>query len=250
MKDNKKRIPGPVRVCVSVAFWLGIWELAAVLIGKELLFPTPFTVLEHLGGLVVTGEFWIKTGVSLARVMGGFLIGCLAGTALAVPAAFSEWGDAVISPLVRVIRSTPVASFIILVMLWTGYGFVPVVTSALMAAPVVFLNVLEGIRETDRKLLEVARVYRFGRKKTLRLIYLPSVRPYFLAGAVTSLGLAWKAGIAAEVLCLPRNAIGGEIYYSKLYLETADLFAWTAVVILLSFVLEKITGKVIGRKKE
>lgn len=238
-----------IKVVVATIFWIGIWFLAASLISKELIFPSPVTVIQRLGNLVGEGVFWRKTFLSLLRVLGGFVTGCIFGTLLAVLSAVSEWADAIITPFVRMIRSTPVTSFIILVMLWISYDFVPVFIAGLMVAPVMFMNLKEGISETDKGLLEVARVFRFDRKKTVKTVYFPSVKPYFVSGAVTSLGLAWKAGIAAEVICLPSSAIGREMYYSKLYLETPDLFAWTVVVVIFSYIFEKLLAKLMKEAK-
>ena len=150
--------------------------------------------------------------------------------------------------MIRVARATPVASFIILAFLWIGKTQVPGFISMLMVLPVVWENTAAGIRSADPLLLEMAKSYRFGFRKTLEKVYVPSVAPAWRAGAVTALGLAWKSGVAAEVLCLPRLSLGTEIYYSKIYLETADLFAWTAVVILLSWILEKGFVALIKRK--
>ena len=121
------------------------------------------------------------------------------------------------------------------------------IVSGLMVLPVLWGNVCKGISQTDGQLLEAARAYRFGRWKTLRLVYVPSVLPYFASGCATGLGLAWKAGVAAEVLCQPRLAIGTQVYRAKITLETPDLFAWTAVVIVLSFLLEYALGLLFRR---
>jgi NitT/TauT family transport system permease protein len=139
--------------------------------------------------------------------------------ALAVLTCASIWADRLLSPAIRVVRAAPVASFILLVVLWTDKNYVPVVISALMVIPVVWGNLSRGIRETDPLLLEMARAYRFSRAKTLRLVYLPSLQPYLLSAITTSMGLAWKSGVAAEVLCLPASAIGTQIYNTKFYLE-------------------------------
>ena len=140
--------------------------------------------------------------------------------------------------MVRIVRATPVASFIVLMLLWVRTAFLPSLISALMVLPILWGNVTRGIRETDPLLLEMGEVYGFGFWKQKRLIYLPSVLPYFTSGCKTALGLAWKSGVAAEVLCLPKQAIGTQVYYSKIYLETPSLFAWTLVVIILSFFVE------------
>ena len=141
-------------------------------------------------------------------------------------------------PLLTVVRSTPVASFIILALVWIKRDNVAIFIAFLMVLPILWGNVSRGIAECDRDLLEMAHVFRFSKKDMLRKVYLPSVRPYFFAGCSTALGLSWKAGVAAEVLSLPRHALGSELYYSKIYLETPTLFAVTLVVILLSVVLE------------
>ncbi|MEG0598043.1 MAG: ABC transporter permease subunit, partial [Oscillospiraceae bacterium] len=133
------------------------------------------------------------------------------------------------------------------VFLWTSRNAVPTIISALMVLPVVWGGVMLGLGETDGKLLELCRAYRFGRMKTVRLLYLPSVRPHFISAVQTALGLAWKAGVAAEVLCQPQFAIGTQVFQSKNYLETADLFAWTAVVIALSFLVEYGVKRLIGK---
>ena len=137
------------------------------------------------------------------------------------------------------IKSTPVASFIILALVWLTGQWVPVFISFLMVLPVVYSNVFQGLREVDPKLLEMAKVYGMNRQKRVMKIYIPSVLPYMMAACRTALGLSWKAGVAAEVIGVTKNSIGRQLYYSKIYLETADLFAWTAVVIIMSIALEK-----------
>ena len=258
------------RAILVLAFWLLVWQLAAmwvareviaeawragdteallraVLNGRELLLPGPALSLRPLAELALPAEFWSTTGASLLRSCCGFAAGAVLGTALAVLTAALPWADTLLSPAIRVVRAAPVASFIILVLLWVQTGLVPGVISGLMVLPVVWGNVHQGFRSTDPLLLEMARAYRFGRGKTLRLVYLPSVLPHFASGCTTALGLAWKSGVAAEVLCLPRQAIGSQVYYSKLSLETPSLFAWTAVVILLSLALERLLKLLLER---
>ena len=219
-----------------------------MLVKEELILPAPWAVLKRFFALAGTGEFWLTAGISLGRILAGFFCGLLLGTLTAVLTSFVPLADTILSPVIRVVRTTPVASFIILAFLWIGKTQVPGFISMLMVLPVVWENTSEGIRGTDPLLLEMAKSYRFGFRKTVGKVYVPSVAPAWRAGAVTALGLAWKSGVAAEVLCLPRLSLGTEIYYSKIYLETADLFAWTAVVILLSWALEKGLVALIRRK--
>jgi NitT/TauT family transport system permease protein len=94
----------------------------------------------------------------------------------------------------------------------------------------------------------MAKVYRLSRWQKLRHLYLPSMRPFFSAAALSSIGLAWKAGIAAEVICRPQFSMGRELYESKIYLEMPDLFAWTIAVILLSMALEQLFRRLLARR--
>ena len=245
-----------VELLLPPAFWLGVWQLFAFLVdrhvqsrGNELRLPYPVTVARALVRLAGRGAFWATVAASLGRILLGLAAGTILGALLALAVYRSPWADRLLSPAIRVIRATPVASFILLVLLWTGKNAVPAIISGLMVLPVVWANLIRGLRETDPKLLELARAYRFSRWKTTRLIYLPSLRPYFLSAVTTALGLAWKSGVAAEVLCIPRAAIGTRIYESKLYLEIPDLFAWTAVVVVLSLLLEALLRRALARWK-
>ncbi len=235
------------RVLLPVLFWLGVWQLAAAAVGQELLLPGPAAVGRRLLELAAGAVFWQTALASLLRIFGGLLLGVALGALLAGLTAWVPLLDWVLTPAVKVVRATPVASFILLVYLWVERGRVPGLISALMVLPVVWGNVTRGIAETDPRLLELARAYGFGRGRTLRRIYIPSVLPYFASGCHTALGLAWKAGVAAEVLCQPQNAIGTQIYNTKYYLETPSLFAWTLVVIALSFLLEWAVGGLLRR---
>ena len=236
-----------LRTATAILFWVAVWQFAAWRVASPLFLPDPIAVAQRLGQLALTAPFWQTALLSLCRVLLGMLWGTVLGVVLAVLSCLSRWLDAILSPVVRVIRATPVASFILLVFLWIDRNQVPVIIAALMVLPVVWGNVVRGIRECDPKLLELAKAYRFSRLKTARLILLPSVRPYFLSALLTSMGLAWKSGVAAEALVLPKLAIGTQIYNTKYYLETADLFAWTVVVIVLSLILETLVSALIRR---
>lgn len=251
-----KGLKNTIYLLAPPAFWLGVWQLCAYLVelsvesrGNELLLPYPATVLASLLRLSAQPSFWTTAFTSLGRILLGLAVGVLLGAALAGLTCASRWCDRLLSPAIRVIRATPVASFILLVLLWTGRNTVSVIIAALMVLPVVWGNLSRGIQETDPQLLEMAKAYRFSSFKTIRLIYIPSLHPYFLSAITTAMGLAWKSGVAAEVLCLPKQAIGTQIYNTKLYLEIPDLFAWTVVVILLSLALEKLLRVVLGRGK-
>ena len=236
-----------LQTLLAPAFWLGVWQLCAFLVdrsvqgrGNELLLPYPATVLSALGEQAGRALFWQSILATLLRVVLGLGLGVALGAGLAVLTCTSRWCDRLLSPAIRVIRAAPVASFILLVILWTGRNHVPAVIAAMMVLPVVWDSLSQGIRAVDPRLLELGRAYRFSRRKVLTLIYLPALRPHILSALTTGAGLAWKSGVAAEVLCLPRPALGTQIYNTKYLLEIPELFAWTAVTVVLSLVLERL----------
>lgn len=234
------------------AFWLGVWQFGALFARTKKLdffLPTPWTVLQTLAGLCATGEFWATIALSLGRILMGMVFGTLLGILLAALTCASAWADRLLSPMIRMIRAVPVASFILLVMLAVYRATVPTVIVTLMVLPVVWSGGNQGIRQTDGQLLELARAYRFSRWKKVKLVYLPSVQPYLLSAVTTAMGLAWKSGVAAEVLCTPRQAIGTEVYNAKFYLEIPTLFAWTAVVVILSLTMEWLLAAALRRWK-
>lgn len=241
MRISTTQVVKKIRKSLAVmVFWLAAWQLAAAGVGRELILPPPVSVIKKLFELCVEKNFWLTAGASLLRIGCGFVSGVAAGVLLAVLTRASRLADALFSPVIRIIRATPVASFIILVLLWVTRALVPALMSALMVIPIVWAELSTAISETDPGLLEMARAYRFGKLKTLRFIYIPSATPQFISACLTAQGLSWKSGIAAEVLCLPRSAVGTELYNSKIYLETPSLFAWTAVIIIISFIVEKL----------
>ncbi len=221
-------------------FWLAFWQLLFFTVKQEILIVSPVRVFQRLFELAENGEFWLSALGSMLRISVGFVIGVGTGAVLAVLTTSFQAAYDLFYPVNSIIKATPVASFIILAMVWLRSDLVPSFTAFLMVLPIIWGNVSNGIKSTDKNLLEMAYCFRFGRIKTVKRVYIPSVMPYFTAACTTGMGLAWKAGIAAEVLANSSLSIGGQIYQSKIYIETADLFAWTAMVILMSVLLERL----------
>lgn len=240
----------PWRWLLPAVFWLAVWWLLALIVGKELLIPSPPLVVRTLLELVVTGAFWRYTALTLLRITLGLLLGIVLGILTALLTNRLSLLHALLAPAVRVVRATPVASFIILVLLWVANGRVPVVISALVVLPVIWESTTAGLRSVDRDLLEFARAYRLTRWDTWRRIVIPSMLPQLAAAVCTAIGLAWKSGVAAEVLCLPKAAVGTQVYFSKLYLDTPALFAWTLIVVALSLTVERIARRLLLGRKE
>jgi NitT/TauT family transport system permease protein len=229
----------------AVLVWLAVWQAAGMILAAawphgHLLLATPVEALVRLVRLAASGAFWGAVAASSLRIVGGFLLTCLLAVGLAALAARFRRVEELLMPVVAVIKAVPVVSFIILALVWLDVRHLSAFISALMVFPTVYLNVRAGIGAADRTLLEMARVFRVPLGRRLRGIYLPAVLPHFRAAASLALGLCWKAGIAAEVIGLPQGTIGEALYQVKVYFETGDLFAWTAVIVAVSVLFERV----------
>ena len=224
----------------AVFIALLLWQLGAEALNQELLLVSPLKVLLRLKELIITGDFWLSVSYSFIRILSGFFLALLVGMLLAALSGGHKLIETLLWPYVSVIKATPVASFIILCLIWLDSGSLSIFISFLMVLPVVYTNILQGIKSTDRELLEMAEVFRMKLFKRLKYIYLPQVKPYLLSACTLSLGLCWKAGIAAEVIGMPDGSIGERLYEAKIYLSSQDLFAWTVVIIVISIFFEKL----------
>ena len=211
-----------------------VWELAAALMDNRLLLVGPGQVAGRLLVLARTGEFWQAVGFTFSRITLGFLLGFLLALVLAALAARFPLAEVLLHPYLTAVKTVPVASFIVIALLWLSGRRLSIFISFLMVLPVLYSNFLQGIRGADGKLLEMARVFRMSFWNRLRGIYLPAFEPHCLSGCRSALGLCWKAGVAAEVIGVCGGSVGGMLYDAKVYLEIGDLFAWTLVIVLLS----------------
>ena len=224
----------------AVLFALAIWQICAMLLGQRLVLVTPVTVVERLFVLCTQADFLSAMGFSFFRIVSGFLLALASGCVLAGISARFRLVEIMLWPFISTIKSVPVASFIILCLIWIGSKNLSIFISFLMVLPIVYTNMLEGIKNTDIKLLEMAAVFRVGRLKKLKYIHLPQLKPYLISACSISIGLAWKAGIAAEVIGISDGSIGEKLYEAKVYFDSGDLFAWTAVIVALSITFEKL----------
>ena len=225
---------------LAIAFWILVWEALARYFGSELILASPEKTAATFFKIIATADFWQALLYSSLRIIGGFLAALVAGVLFAALSSKIAIIRALLEPITSVIKATPVASFIILAIIWFGSKNLAIFISFLMVFPIIYLNVLKGIESADKGLLEMAKVYRMPTVKVLLYIYLPQVMPFCVSACSVALGLCWKSGIAAEVIGITDGSIGEMLYRAKLYFETGDLLAWTAVIIIISTVFEKL----------
>ena len=235
---HKKKLLSLCALIVSLTLWGVIWALASYRIGVSFILPSPIEAFKEFFKLLPQKEFLSAVAGSLVRVLIGFTLGILLGAIAAFLSFFIAPLKFFFTPLMKVARATPVASFILICALWMNSDTTPAFISIVMVFPIVYQNVLTGLSETDSALIEMTDIYGFSPIKKLLNLYLPSATPYYGSACITSLGLAWKSCVSAEVLIVTAKSVGYYVYTSKLYFETEKLFAWTITIVLLSVLLE------------
>lgn len=234
-------------VSLVIIFWIGVWYIAALLVGQELLVPTPSVTIKTLFRLGATSQFWLNVLFSTLRIIYGFVLGVLLGVAGGYISAKSKWVHTLFSPVLHLARAVPVVSFILLAFVWIKTNFISVFITVLMVAPIIWETVRSALSGIDRRLVEMGQVFGLSNKDILFKIKLPQILPPFMASLTSALGLAWKAGIAAEYICHPKQSVGVMLYNAKTYLETAETFALTLMVVVISFGLELLVKHVARR---
>ena len=226
------------KFCVPIAVYILIWQLLSMLVGSRLLLlPSPLDTLRSMGEIVSSKSGWQSIGMTVVRILAGFLLGCAVGIGFAVLTSHSRVFDWLLRPLRSLIKTTPITSFALILLVSVISGAVPVIVAMIVVIPMIWQTTEEAIKNRDVHLSEMARIYLSPWKK-FRYVTLPQVLPQFFASASTALGFAWKAVITAEILALPKLGIGRQMQFHKIHVEIPELFAWTLLVILLSVILE------------
>lgn len=228
-----------VRWAAAAAFWLLLWAILAVCL-PEVLFAGPLRTMKSLLRLLGTAACWQSLAQTLGQIASGFLLAFAAGLALGALCYCSQWMRIFVFPALQFMKSVPVACFVMVALIWISSERIAVLLSAFVVLPITCQSVLSGLSAVERELLEMAQVFRMPFLRRLRFLYIPQVAPFVLSSCRVSVGMCWKAGIAGEIIGLPRCSVGEQLYLAKLYLNMGDLFAWTLLIVLVSMGTERL----------
>lgn len=228
------------RTLLVLLFWLALWQIGAWAVGSHILLAGPLQVVEALAALLPTGAFWRSVATSFGKIGLGFFAAFFTGILVGWLAFRLSFLQVLLAPAITFMNSVPLASFIILALIWTGSEDLAVLTSYLVVFPMIYVQTIAGLESTDKKLLEMAEVFQITGWRRIVGLYWPALLPYLMSGCKTALGMSWKAGTAAEVIGVPAHTIGEKLYLAKVYLSTAELFAWTFTIITISLLSEKV----------
>lgn len=231
---------------IILLFWLIVWWSISLL-SNDLIIPSPFDTGRVILQLLMKTETFLVIGSSLLRVIVALIIGIALGIICGVLAGMINWVDKLLKPIVQVIKATPVVSFIIILFIYVEDNAIPIICGILLCFPIIYNNVREGYRMVDSMLINMSEVYQVPLLRKVKQLYLPSTLPYLFAGVLTSIGICWKATIAAELIGYVKFSIGMMIHDGRISIEYDHVFAWTIIIIICSVLIEVLTKKLIQR---
>lgn len=247
MKNKVLRL---LKSLLAVIFWVLVWHFAAGQANKNLLLPIPLPLDTLRAFFEAAGEavFWKSVFASIWHIIAGFGAAVLLGLVCGLLSGNLPVFKTLTAPIVHLIRSVPVAAFIILAWLWVPDAFLPSFISFLMVFPIVWSQVESGLLAVDIRTVEMAKIMGMSKGGIIRNIKLPTVMPFFRNSCITGLGFAWKSGVAAEVICNPTGSIGAMLSSAKGIIDYPRVFAITLTIVLLSLVMEKAVA-IVWREK-
>lgn len=241
MKANKNKSKKTfLAKTAAVLLALAVWQAVAMLIDSELILVTPIEVIKRLFTVWREPGFFASIAFTSSKIILGFLAAFFIGIGLGALAGRFRVAEILLWPWMLTVKSVPIASFVLIILLFVSSADISVFISFLIVLPIIYTNVLSAIKSTDRKLLEAAKLFGTPAKYRLLYISLPQIKPYLISASSVGCGLAFKAGVAAELIGIPTGSIGEALYNAKIYLNSADLFAWTVIIILMSVLFEKL----------
>ncbi|MBV1759020.1 MAG: ABC transporter permease subunit [Dethiosulfatibacter sp.] len=239
ISSNRNRLIGIVII-------LTVWQVLYMLINRDIYLPSPLNVIRSFVQITTDKDFFTIVSSTTFRVLLSFALSTFFGVLIGIACGLNKTVYQIFEPVIVLIRSTPVISIIIIALIWFRSDNAPVFTGFLMCFPVIWSNVVQGIKSTNQHLIEMSKIYKVNPVQIIRTIYIPSARPFIAAGLTTSLGLAWKVIAAAEVLSLPKYGIGSKLHDSKIYLESDKLLAWTLLIIIISYLFELMLMRILS----
>ena len=222
------------------AFWLAVWVFAAALVAQPLILPGPGAVVVTLLRLVCDAATWAILAGSGARILGGLALAAVCGGVLAGASVRSRAFARLVAPALSFVKATPVACVVVLLLIWLGSARVSIAVVFLMALPAVYFSLVEGLTQADKPLEQMFRLHGVRGWRLFCAHTWREVLPFVLSCARAVIGMSWKAGVAAELIGMATGTVGERIYQAKLLIETADLLAWTVLVVAASWACERV----------
>lgn len=217
-------------------FWLCLWQVLTLVTHNNILIAGPIETIAKLMELMTTTTFWLSMGMSLLRIMAGFFLALLLGICLAILSYKWKLAEEFLAPLMSVLKTIPVASFVVLFLIWFKSDYLSTAVVSVICLPMLYLPFVEALKAQQKDIREMAEVFQISTMGRVFYITIPEVLKTVSAQLQVTMGMAFKSGVASEVIGTPAKSIGLQMYFSKVSLDTSMLLAYTFALIVLGTV--------------
>lgn len=233
-----------INILASIGIIIIIWAVSAQLVNQTVIIPKPIETLRSMYNIIVQENFWWIIGSSIQRTLISIILALISGIILGILAGINIAIEWVLKPFIVIIKTVPTMALIILALIWLGGQKAPILLSFLIVFPIFYANTLQGIKNTDKKLLEMAKVYQIKKKLVIKDIYFPYIEAYLIAAMNTAVGLAFKVNVAVEVMGETKMSIGKSLQIARLNINTTDVFAWSILLVITVSIFDIITKSI------
>lgn len=240
--ENKNIYISVIYKAAGFLLLIALWQIVAGIYKNDIIFPTFSDTIKRILEIMVKTDLSKEILITLNRGVQGLIIGSLAGIVSGIISGLNKYGRQIIMPLMMFCQATPVISFLLLFLIWFDNKNIPFIVVVISVMPSFAISVVEGIKNTDKKLIEMAKFYKIKTMKIIKDIYMPAVSGYILSAFKTALGITFRVAVMAEVLAHPGNGIGERMNSARINVETVDIFAWTIIIIVITIGFEKIVS--------
>lgn len=225
---------------LSISIFFILWHILYKIENHDVIVPSIQNTINELGKIIINDGFLETMFATIYRTIIGFMLSLVLGFIFGFLSGLNNSFEYFMKPYILILRSTPIVAIMLIALIWINSYNVPILVNILLCFPLIYQEVLTGVKNADKSMLEFAKVHRLSKLTILLDIYLPSVLSHVISGIFVTLSLSFKTTISSEILSLPKYGIGSSIYNAKIYLNTSEVFAWLIIIICLSFIFDYI----------
>ena len=219
---------------ISIVSIIVLWKFLSVWVDNPIMIPSPKITFFEFIKIIRSQNFIIIVTATLTRVIIGFLISFISALILGILSGFFKPIYYLLRPVIVIQKATPTMAIILIAIIWLKAELAPILVGFLIIFPIIYSTVIQGIESVDVKLIEMSKVYKLSRLTVMKDIYIPSIKSSLMSIASSTIGLNLKVIIAAEVLSQPSVSIGTSFQIEKANLNTAGVFAWALISIIIA----------------
>lgn len=231
----------------AIAILFLVWHILSKY-NDPIILPSPKIVCISLFDILKSKSSYLMIVSTLYRALIGLLLTFMLGISIGISISLNNALKEVIMPLVKLLQSIPVISWVLLSLIWFKIELIPIFILLTNTLPIVIISVYEGIKGVDKKLLEMSSFFKVTKKKIIKNLYIPSIISHIIASSSIVLSSSFKIIIMSEIITKISTGIGSSINEAWINIETEKILAWTLIAVFFSLAIDSTISIIIKKK--